>query len=107
MATSSVAAKPKPDSAELARLRAENEELEREVERLENALLGLELCVIQGYAVALYPIDGGFIGTCPKLHASVHEATKEETLRSVEEAMEVVKDGMAYFGDELPSPDVQ
>ena len=108
MATSAVAAKPKPASAELARLRAENAELEREVERLENCLLDLEVLVLDGYAVALWPVGNGtFIGTCPRLHASVQEDSKEETLSSLQEAMDVVREGMATVGWEVPAPDVQ
>jgi predicted RNase H-like HicB family nuclease len=108
MATRGVAVKPAAEDAELARLRAENAELEREVERLENALLDLQVSVLQGYAVALWPAgDGSFLATCPRLHASVQEDSKEEALRSLGEAMEVVKDGMAYFGDPVPPPDVE
>jgi hypothetical protein len=106
MATSSAAVKP-AENAEIARLQAENAELEREVERLEHALHGIEVHVMQGYAVAVYPIDDGFLGTCPKLHASVHEATREETLRSLGEAMEVAREGHAYFGNPLPPRDAQ
>ena len=107
MATSSAAIKPAAEKAELARLQAENAELEREVERLENALLRVELYIIRGYAVAVYPIDDGFLATCPKLHASDHEATREGVLLSVEDAMDCVLYGMATIGEEPPPPDVR
>lgn len=103
------------ESTELIRLRndlvecgREIDELEQETERLENALLELELSVLQGYAVALWPVgDGTFLATCPRLHASVQEDSKEKALRSLTEAIKVVKDGMAHFGDPLPPPDIE
>ena len=113
MATSEVAARPKPDSAELIRLRAqladrerEVKELEEEIEKLEVILFTQEFVLIDGYVVAVWPEDDGtFLASCNKLHATVQEATREEALRSVREAMEVVREGMATVGRGLPPRD--
>lgn len=62
-------------------------ELQAEIERLEDALVSQELHVIDGFLVVTYPADGGYLATCPTLHASVQEATQEEALAAVREAM--------------------
>jgi predicted RNase H-like HicB family nuclease len=107
MATRGVAVKPATEDAELARLRAENAELEQEVERLEDILFLQEFRVVEGYVVAVWAEeDGTFLATCNKLHATVQEDTKEQALVSVREAMTVVREGMASVGREIPVPDV-
>ena len=102
------------ESRELAELRKalaerdrEIEELEEEIERLEHILFTHESYVIEGYVVDVWPDESEtFLATCGKLHAMAQESTKERALESVREAMDVVREGMASVGREIPPPDV-
>jgi predicted RNase H-like HicB family nuclease len=115
MASRGVAVKPTAVSEEMARLRVQVEELRRdtrerdqEIEQLERTLFTQEFHVIDGYVVAVWPDDDGtFMATCPKLGATAQEDSKEEALRIVGEAMDVAREGMAYFGDLLPPRDFE
>jgi hypothetical protein len=93
--------------ARLVQLRAENEALSAEVERLENQVVGHESYVLDGYIVAVYPVgDGTHIATCPTLHASVQEPSPSQALQSLREAVSVVKAAHERSGRSLPPRDV-
>lgn len=100
---------PAPDewSRDVRRLVAELSELRAEVARLDHALYNQQFYLINGYIVHVWPVgDGTYIASCPRLHASVQEASIDEAIRSVCEAMECVKEGFASLGQELPAEEV-
>ena len=65
------------------------EEMAKEIERLQDALVSQEVHIVDGFLVITYPADGDILATCPSLHATVQEATQEEALAAVRDAMEL------------------
>jgi len=65
------------------------EEMAKEIERLQDALVSQEVHIVDGFLVITYPADGDILATCPSLHATVQEGTQEEALVAVRDAMEV------------------
>lgn len=94
-----------PDVMEL---RAQIAALTEQVEQLEDALAGQEFYIVGGYIVTVWPVgDGTYIASCPTLHASVQEASRDEAIESVREAMGAVEKGFAQSGRPMPPTDVE
>ena len=74
---------------ELGRYFGKLADAESEIERLQDALVSQEVHIVDGFLVITYPADGDILATCPSLHATVQEATQEEALAAVRDAMEL------------------
>ena len=93
---------------EVERLRVAKTGLEVDLERAEDALCRQELCVLEGYLVAVWPAgDGTFIARCPTLHAVADGDSTEAAIASLKEAITAVRDGHASVDRPPPPKDVE
>lgn len=93
--------------ARVRELEAEAAETERQNEALTEALCNQEFHVLDGYVVTVWPVgDGSYVASCPTLHVSVQEASKEEALHAVTQAAAAARNGRAHFGRPMPPRDL-
>ena len=96
-----------PLAARVAELEAENARLEAALESAEDGLATQEFRVLAGYIVTVWPVgDGTYVASCPTLHASVQEASKQRALQSLREAASVARAAYEDAGRPLPPRDV-
>jgi predicted RNase H-like HicB family nuclease len=89
-------------------LRRRIEELEELVERFYDAIVDLQVLVIDGYFVKIWadPEDGGFVAECPTVRATSQGGTRDEALANITSGIEEMLDHLADSGHPVPAKDV-
>ena len=83
-------------------------ELEAELEEVEDSIVGEELFIMDGYLVSVRATrGGGHLAVCPTLHAATEQATQDEALKDLREAMAVAVDGRKQSGHPIPPKDTE
>ena len=90
---------------ELAGLRAD---LGAQAEDLQRTLADLEIAIVDGYLVKLWPDlkSGVWIAHCPTVRCVVQEPTRDEAVAAIAESITEMLDVLAEMGADLPSRDV-
>jgi len=82
-------------------------ELEALVERFHESLSALEVLVVDGYLVKVWPDaeDGGYVAECPTVQCVSQGETRDEALAGVKAAMQEMVSGLADLGHPPPPKD--
>lgn len=81
-------------------------ELEAEVERLGDALVNMEVAVIDGYFVRVWQQSGSWIAYCPTVGTVVELDSREAALAGIGEDMREMIAALVELGEPLPGKDV-
>jgi len=103
-ATTSIAA-PRQLRDDLAELRAD---LNSQAESLQRTLAELEIAIIDGYVVKVWPDlkSGVWIAHCPTVRCVVQEDTRDEAVAAMRESIAEMLDVLAEMEAELPPKDL-
>lgn len=89
-------------------LRAEVEELREELEALGDSFAALQIAVINGYVVKLWPDaeTGGWIADCPAVGCACQGATRDEAADNITVSIDEMVAALSDLGEEPPLRDV-
>ncbi len=89
-------------------IEALREELEEEMERLHDTLAALEIIVVSGYFVKVWPdlACDAWVAHCPTVRCVAQERTRSEAVHNVRLAIEDMLAALAELGEEAPARDI-
>lgn len=81
-------------------------ELEEQVDRLQDAIVGMDVAIVDGYFVRVWEDDGEWIGCCPTVGAVVQLDSREEALQGIADDTRIMLEALAELGSEPPTKDI-
>lgn len=81
-------------------------ELEAEVSMLHDAIIGMDVAIVDGYFVLVWPENDVWIASCRNVGIALDMDTREEVLQAVADDIPIVLEALAELGTEPPAKDI-